>query len=375
MPGRDADFKACSSFWNRFDTLVTALARCKAKNVNAAALREQVRDVVTEYFREVTAALQRLGVGKATTKDLDSEMQRLIGLSIGRNSKASYMKSARRIRSDRKSLETSLEFLIGAEKPAAKTEMGNVEASIVATLETMLPSAAASYRQVLIDIHETSHTSYRGTAAELREVVREVLDHLAPDADVTNATGFKMEPGLKGPSMKQKVRFILRARKTGDSTRQTAENSVQHLEDSVGSIGRAVYTRGSTDVHTSRPLEEVRNLKLYADALLGELLAIHKSAAHEAQHPPQAIQDARAVVPSPSFRINKSALLEFVLRALAVRFEEGNRHRATFTATAPEETKPLLEVLGVLRAEGSVNELAGTYQFTPEGYLKYRQPN
>jgi hypothetical protein len=165
--------------------------------------------------------------------------------------------------------------------------------SILSTLETMLPSAAASYRQVLADVQETNRRSCRGTAAELREVVREVLDHLAPDADVTNAPGFKLEPNLKGPSMKQKVRFILRARKTGDSARQTAEDSVQHLDDNVGSIGRAVYARGSTDVHTLRPLKEIRNFKLYADAVLGELLAIHRPAAAEAERVPRATQEAR----------------------------------------------------------------------------------
>jgi Predicted pPIWI-associating nuclease len=311
MPGREADFKACDSLWNRFDTLATALARNKAQNINSAGLRQQARDAVIEYFREVRPALQRLGVGDATTDALDFEMQHLIGLSTGKNSKASYLKSIRGIRSKRKSLETGLEFLIGAEKPVVKFQIGNVEASILSTLETMLPSAAASYRQVLADVQETNRRSCRGTAAELREVVREVLDHLAPDADVTKAPGFKLEPNLKGPSMKQKVRFILRARKTGDSARQTAEDSVQHLDDNVGSIGRAVYTRGSTDVHTPRPLEEIRNFKLYADAVLGELLAIHRPAAAEAERVPRATQEARPAT-AAQVALDKKDILELL---------------------------------------------------------------
>jgi Predicted pPIWI-associating nuclease len=372
MPGREADFKVCDSLWNRFESLASALARYKARNVNSAGLRQQARDVVIQYFREVRPALQRLGVGDATTEALDFEMQHLVGLATGRNSKASYLKSVRGVRSKRKNLETGLEFLIGAEKPVAKLRIGNVETSILFTLETMLPSAAASYGQVLADVQETNRISYRGTAAELREVVREVLDHLAPDADVINAPGFKLEASLKGPSMKQKVRFILRARKTGDSARQTAEDSVRHLDDNVGSIGRAVYARGSTDLHTSRPLEEIRNFKLYADAVLGELLAIHRPAGPGAQRIPGATQE---VQPATAARItvDKKEILTFVLKVLATRFEEGNRHRATFTPSTPEETKPLLEVLAALRAEGSVNELAGTYQFTPEGYVKYKR--
>ena len=211
-------------------------------------------------------------------KNLDSEMQYLIGLATGKNSKASYQRLVRTIKSKRKDIETGLDFLIGAETPAAQPATGKVEAAILSTLETMIPSAAASYKQVLVDIQESGRISYRGTAAELREVVREVLDYLAPDADVMSSAGFKLEPGLKGPSMKQKVRFILRARKAGDSERQTAEDSVQHLDENIPSLGRAVYTRGSTAVHTVRPLEEVLNFKLYADAVLGELLAIHRPA-------------------------------------------------------------------------------------------------
>lgn len=141
----------------------------------------------------------------------------------------------------------------------------------------MLPSAANSYRQVLSDIEEPGRLSYRGTAAELRETVREVLDHLAPDADVMASPGFKLEPNQRGPTMKQKVRFILRARKSGDSARQTAEDAVRHVDENVASLGRSVYTRGSVDVHTSRPREEVMNFKMYADAVLAEMLQIHKT--------------------------------------------------------------------------------------------------
>ena len=76
--------------------------------------------------------------------------------------------------------------------------------------------------------------------------------------------------------MKQKVRFILRARKANDPARQTAEKSVQHLDENIAALGRSVYTRGSVDVHTGRSREEILNFKMYADAVLEELLEIHK---------------------------------------------------------------------------------------------------
>jgi len=278
MPTRDEDLKTWESFWQRAESYEGALSRSKAKNVNTSALRQQAREFVRDsYFREARPALQRLGATDATTQDLDAEMQRLIGLSAGKNSKASHQKLVKNIKARRKTIETGLEFLIGVESPAAATPSG-IESAILGTLERMVPTAGASYRQALHDLEQQGRGSYRGTAAELREVVREVLDHLAPDEAVMAASGFKLEEGLKGPSMKQKVRFILKARRVPEAGMRPAEDSVRHLDESIPSLGRSVYNRASMDAHTARSKEEVLNLKLYADAVLGELLEIHKAA-------------------------------------------------------------------------------------------------
>jgi hypothetical protein len=278
MPGREQDFRIWESFWERVDAFGSVLSRYKARNVNTSSVRHEARDIVMGYFREVKPALRRLGVTGETVSELESELQRLIRLAAGRNSKASYQKVVRNVKRERMEIEGGLEFLIGPATPDRHFEVGTTEAAIVRTLNTMLPDAAKSYEQVLLDLNDIGRVSFRGTAANLREVVREVLDHLAPDDAVMNSPGFRLEQGQAGPTMKQKVRFILRARRAGDSTRQTAEASVQHLDDNIASLGRAVYTRGATAVHTSRPREEVLNFKGYADAVLAELLAIHKAA-------------------------------------------------------------------------------------------------
>lgn len=276
MPSREDHLRVWEALWRRVDSFSGALLRYEAQNVNAAGLRQQARNLVRAYFQEVKLALQRLGVTDTTTEELDSEMQRLIGLSIGRNSKVSYQHVIRKINEKRKDIETGLEFLIGVESPPSVIPGGS-EGAILATLEKLIPTAGASYRQTLLDVQQQGRVSYRGTAAELREVLREVLDHLAPDADVKASAGFRLEEGLKKPSMKQKVRFILKARKVPDTARQTAEDSINHLDESIPSLGRSVYNRGSMDVHTGRTREEVLNFKLYADAILGELLEIHKA--------------------------------------------------------------------------------------------------
>jgi hypothetical protein len=275
MPSREEHLKVWALLWKRIETFSNSISRHSARTVNASRLRQQARDLVQGYFHDVKGTLQRLGVTDATVRDLDSEMRRLIGLASGRSSKSSYQDVLRNIKSERRRIETGLEFLIGAESPTSATLTGS-ESAILATLEKMIPNAGASYRQAMLDLQQKSRVSYRGTAAELREVVREVLDQLAPDMDVTSSVGFKLEEGLKGPSMKQKVRFILKARKVPDAAKQTAEDSVKHIDENLPSLSRAVYNRGSMDVHTGRTREEVLNFKLYVDAVLGELLEIHK---------------------------------------------------------------------------------------------------
>jgi hypothetical protein len=276
MPSREEHLKTWESFWKRVDSFSSALSRNRARNVNAAGLRQQARDLVrTHYFQEAKPALHLLGVSDATTTGLDSDMQRLIGLSLGRNSKASYQSLVRDLKTKRIEIETGLEFLIGVESPAAAIPSGN-EGAILDTLERLVPTAGSSYRQLLLDVQQPGRISYRGVAAELREVVREVLDHLAPDASVVASPGFKLEDGLKGPTMKQKVRFILKARKFPDAAKQTAEDSFKHLDENIAALSRSVYSRGAMDVHTGRTRQEVLNFKLYADAILGELLEIHK---------------------------------------------------------------------------------------------------
>lgn len=279
MAEHESDFKKWEAHWQRVDSFANALSRYSAQNVNAMGLREQGREVARRYFRELKPTLQRRGITEATVAGLERDLKRLMGLTSGRNSKTSYRTVIRDIRSRRKEVETGLEFLISAESPA--TSATETETAILETLEAMIPSAEASYMQVLLDLQHKGRVSHRGTAAELREVVREVLDTLAPDAAVTGAPGFKLEPQRTGPTMAQKVRFILRARKAPDPSRETAEKSAAIIDESIANLGRSVYTRGAINVHTARTLQEVRNFKLYADAVLGELLEINKPAVAE----------------------------------------------------------------------------------------------
>jgi predicted pPIWI-associating nuclease len=108
----------------------------------------------------------------------------------------------------------------------------------------------------------------------LREVLRDVIDHLAPDEQVINSSSFQLEEALQHPTQKQKVRYVLRARRSSSAARNVAEASLQTVDEAVATLARSTYQSGSASTHVGASSKEIRNLKHYVDALLAELLEV-----------------------------------------------------------------------------------------------------
>lgn len=149
------------------------------------------------------------------------------------------------------------------------------ELLIFKTLSRSLPAAAASYQQSLLDLGDVSRRSYRGVAHELREVLREVLNYLAPDGDVMAEPGFKLEPETSRPTQRQKALYVFRKRKLSKEAITAPELGISMVEELGAQITRTAYSRGARNAHTVSSAGEVRQLKMYIDAVLGELLEIH----------------------------------------------------------------------------------------------------
>ncbi len=149
------------------------------------------------------------------------------------------------------------------------------ERRIIDTLSRILPAAAASYQQCLFDLGGASRLSYRGVAHELREVLRETLDYLAPDPDVMAESGFKLEKSMTRPTQRQKALFVLRKRNLPGEAIRAPELAVSMVEELGAAITRSAYTRGSISAHGASSSPEVRQLKMYVDAVLAELLVIY----------------------------------------------------------------------------------------------------
>jgi hypothetical protein len=148
------------------------------------------------------------------------------------------------------------------------------ESKLLATIEQMVPSANISYRQAIIDLSDDKRVSFRGPALELREVLREVLDYVAPDKDVIASPGFQLEKNRPGPTMKQKVRYILRKRGIGKTKAASPEDSANAVDAIVGDLTRSAYDLGSLATHVASERRQVVQVKRYIDAVLHDILQI-----------------------------------------------------------------------------------------------------
>jgi hypothetical protein len=100
------------------------------------------------------------------------------------------------------------------------------------------------------------------------------MDHLAPDDKVSAAPNFQLESGQNRPTQKQKVRYILKARRSSGAAVAVAEASVETVDEAAASLARSTYQRGSVSTHVGTTGKEIKSLKRYVDALLAELLEV-----------------------------------------------------------------------------------------------------
>lgn len=265
---------------SRLNSLAVLVKKNKAINVNSKLVKEAAVEAGSYYFKQCRTDVQRLLRNNDLLTEIDEEWQYLIHLAHGNNPKKSYLSLIRKLLRKTKGLTVASHTFVPSEPISEPTKINYSEAEkiLVSTLEELLPTAALSYKQGLQDLNSSSgRLSYRGTAGEFREALRETLDHLAPDNDVSKQSWFKLEPNCSNPTMKQKVRFILSSRGKNKTQRYSAEKAVHLIETLCGDITRALYNRASLSAHVQTTKQEVAQLKRYLDAILFDILEIGQS--------------------------------------------------------------------------------------------------
>lgn len=261
---------------NQLKGLASSIHKNKAVNINSQAIKEAAISIGSYYFKNCRADAYKILRDKKELAGIDEQWQQLIRLAHGNNSKKSYLSLINRLIKRTTDLAvTSYASGHPGEPGQIGMSYSQVEQLIVKTLDDLLPSAAQSYRQGVQDLNSgIIRFSYRGSACELREALRETLDLLAPDEDLIKQSWFKLEPNCKGPTMKQKVRYILISRGNSKAQRTLTEKSIDLVENLCGDVARAVYTRASISTHVQSTKQEVQQMKRYLDAVLFDVLEI-----------------------------------------------------------------------------------------------------
>jgi len=227
--------------------------------IRSTPLREEVRKLAQAFFQELRLGLVGAGLDEEV-EALTEIFGTLIRLSEAATTKPKYLKAFKAIR------DISPEVVTRLEKDRGKSLKPELmitpeDEKIISTLQGLVPAA-------------DNRVSFRGPALELREALRETLDHLAPDKDVEAMDGYKQEPDRKGPTMKQKVRFIRSARGLSKSSGAVPEQTATTIDELVGTLTRSVYDMSSVATHVAKERKAVVRIKLYVVAVLHEMLEI-----------------------------------------------------------------------------------------------------
>jgi len=129
---------------------------------------------------------------------------------------------------------------------------------------------ALSYAQARADL-EGDRITWVSIAHEIREVLRQMLDILAPDTKVMQQNGYKQEPNTKGPTQKQRAVYILRQRGAGSSEEDMIKK-IDLVEELISGLVRDTYTRASVAAHGQKDRKEAQRLLKYFDAFAHDLL-------------------------------------------------------------------------------------------------------
>jgi len=258
---------------NQIGDLVSKLEKkvsaSRSKSVGGHTIQPLGGAIARIYFDSIRPELELAQNRAGLIEEIDHVIQAILQLATGSREQHAYIGQINELRPYL--LEATFDLM---KSRGARLVLSPLERSILATLTKLLPATAASYEQALRDIAHARRVSWRGTALELREALRDVMDHLAPDDKVMGSPGFQLEQNRTGPTQKQKVRYVLRARRTPTAARNVAEASLDTVDEAIAALARSTYESGSASTHAGASGKQIRNLKHYVDALLAELLEV-----------------------------------------------------------------------------------------------------
>ena len=262
--------------------LQTRLQKRRSRLVRAKSEISVAEALIQKYFRNVRPIIKSTGIDVSGLDDIFSKLHEI---SSGTSLRSSYSDVLRRARVKATELEIQYEFSFSASSPMAEHPLMNhdftlQERRVVDTLLQINSHFANAYIQIIRDLADKNRVSFRGVIHEMRELLRGVLNHFAPDQQVAAQPNFKLEEGQTKPTRTQKMQYILSTRNLSSAQIDPAKKTTHYLDvqtQVLAAMPSAIYGAGSDSAHAQpRDLKsEVYRLKHYLDANLCDILEVN----------------------------------------------------------------------------------------------------
>jgi hypothetical protein len=264
-----------SEFLDVLERLLTRLSTGTSREISGQG-KKHLRSLIQAWFAQYRPAFIEVVGEDQTISSMDEKMQELLKLTSGDTARRTVVRFCKAImRHFKENLLVPLSRAYWSQAPERSS--AGYDDQVAVSLKSLDADLADGYEQAILDLENDERLSYRGTAAELREIVTDVLHHLAP-TDQVQATEWYKEARRSGarkeptPTRAERTRFILRARAQGSAVTGAAESYMTTVEERLADVVNVTYRRGSAAVHAGAEREELVKLLPYINALLRELL-------------------------------------------------------------------------------------------------------
>lgn|SRR5574341_39492 len=262
------------TFRDALTNLRNRIRKCRTTTISLEEIRLLAKSVANLWFKDVSPFANLVSNDKMALQSIDLSMNQLLSHTLKATKRSTYLSTVNlAVKTYEKAIYVDLHKNYGTIlSGASATALGNGE--VANALAKISDSLHSGYQQVLKDLSEDSRLSWRGTANELREVLRELLHILAPDSEVVKAQWYKEDTQTKKPTQAQRARYILEQRSTHQNRAEAAQETITLVEESISKLVRKTYERANNATHTPQDKDEVKRILDYFNVLAKDLLGL-----------------------------------------------------------------------------------------------------